>query len=710
MQRLRLPASGPARWKGDQWPIAFLVGFGLVIGLLIATDFGVSIDEPGNADVGKYALRAYAGSQIYFNNYDTLAEHGPAYFMFFYASSKALVSVFRDWLVPDGRHFTNYITFLAGLYAFYVICLRLTRRLPALVATALFATQPMLFGSAFINQKDIPFMVLFMAVIALGLAAAYRPRSTQTPEPAPATGALRAFARRLRSEWRAVDSRRRRALTAWSVLGLVLLLDLFVVGLAHRLGEGLIAAAFNGQAPWPVQDLFTRIATDAYKTPLSLYLGRYETLFAVTRLALAGLAAVAAIAAYRRSLPSLAGVLDRDWPNDRYPALLIGALLLGLTICVRQIGLFAGGLVSLYLLYRRRLGAILPLAIYWFAAFLVTYATWPYLWLDPIQNALNSFSIVQNFGAHEVFFRGRVYLSNALPWDYFPTLAGLQLTEPAIGLFGLGSATIAWRFLKGRTSRLLVGLVVAWFGIPVLWLIFRGVPIYNSIRHFFFVLPPLFILAGVGIDALLHLTRRPWLQACMVVLALAPGVWGIVSLHPYEYAYYNSFIGGVNGAFDQFEVDYWCLSLKEATKFVNQVAEPGEIVRVLGPVQSVAPYVREDLLQSGLRAPIPSADMVLVCPIEPRRPWDKSDFQLVHEVTMGRAVLTEVWQRVGPSGAASATDSAGMARHASLARPFDPARPPPAGRDASRRGAPGCCVGIKELPPRSPVDKLRLRY
>jgi hypothetical protein len=35
-------------------------------------------------------------------------------------------------------------------------------------------------------------------------------------------------------------------------------------------------------------------------------------------------------------------------------------------------------------------------------------------------------------------------------------------------------------------------------------------------------------------------------------------------LHPYEYTYYNSFIGGTKGAFRKFETDYWLTCYKEA--------------------------------------------------------------------------------------------------------------------------------------------------
>ena len=48
-----------------------------------------------------------------------------------------------------------------------------------------------------------------------------------------------------------------------------------------------------------------------------------------------------------------------------------------------------------------------------------------------------------------------------------------------------------------------------------------------------------------------------------------------VHLHPYQYIYYNSFVGGVHGAFHNYELDYWGTSYYEAAEYVNQVASPG---------------------------------------------------------------------------------------------------------------------------------------
>lgn len=635
-----------ARLGTGNRPAIILLLLGLVIGLLIVTDYGVSIDEPRNADVGRDALKAYSGDSDYFLH-DHLADHGPAYFMFFYATSKALVHIFSGWLIPDGRHFTNYVTFLAGLYFFYLICLRLVRQVAALATTALFATQPLLFGSAFINQKDIPFMVLFLGVIVLGLAAGdhedpLRVSSEQSPRSFKKR--LIAFGQRTGSDWRALPARKRRVLVFGSVLGLLLLLDLFLVGTVDRLGRSTVIAAFNGQAPWPIQTLFSRIATDAFKTPLPLYLDRYNTVFAVTRILITTLLAAVGLLVFSTALPGLGDALKGNWPGDRYPPLLLGAVLLGFAVCVRQIGFFAGGLVSIYLAYRGRQKAALPLILYWAIALLVTFATWPYLWPDPIPNMLSSFAVIQEFGEYTVLFRGQVYFANTLPWYYLPTLLGLQLTEPSLVLIALGAGVATCHLAKGSRGRVIIGLLVVWAGAPVLWLIFHGVPIYTSIRHFLFVLPPLFILSSFSFDAILKRVRRPALAVLVLVIILGPGLWGIAQLHPYEYGYFNSLIGGVSGAGGDYEIDYWCTSVKEATEFIDQAAENGDVLRVLGPVQNVLPYARDDLVSSGFRGAIATADWVLVCPLNLHH-WDSSDFELAYQVRRGSAVLAEVWRR-----------------------------------------------------------------
>ena len=66
-------------------------------------------------------------------------------------------------------------------------------------------------------------------------------------------------------------------------------------------------------------------------------------------------------------------------------------------------------------------------------------------------------------------------------------------------------------------------------------------------------------------------------------------------LHPYEYIYYNRFVGGEQGAFRRFEMDYWGTSYREAAEYLNDVAAANANVWVEGPTHLLQVYVRPDL-------------------------------------------------------------------------------------------------------------------
>ena len=80
----------------------------------------------------------------------------------------------------------------------------------------------------------------------------------------------------------------------------------------------------------------------------------------------------------------------------------------------------------------------------------------------------------------------------------------------------------------------------------------------------------------------------------MAALAL-PGIIAGIQLHPYEYIYYNSFIGGVPGAQGRFETDYWATSYRAAMNYVNTIAPANGKIFVAGPSYIAAIYARHDL-------------------------------------------------------------------------------------------------------------------
>jgi hypothetical protein len=66
-------------------------------------------------------------------------------------------------------------------------------------------------------------------------------------------------------------------------------------------------------------------------------------------------------------------------------------------------------------------------------------------------------------------------------------------------------------------------------------------------------------------------------------------------MHPYEYIYYNEFVGGVRGADGRFETDYWCTAFREAMTYVNNVAPPNARIGIYRGTASASPFARPDL-------------------------------------------------------------------------------------------------------------------
>jgi hypothetical protein len=117
-----------------------------------------------------------------------------------------------------------------------------------------------------------------------------------------------------------------------------------------------------------------------------------------------------------------------------------------------------------------------------------------------------------------------------------------------------------------------------------------------------------------------------------------------VSLHPYEYIYYNRFIGGVDGAANRFELDYWGTSYREAAEYVNQVAPPNATVWLEGPAALFQLYAREDLKTYSTNE-AERADHYDYVVATTRYNLDETaypDAEIIYEIKRGNAVLTVI--------------------------------------------------------------------
>jgi len=574
----------------------------VVVGVVLAPTYGKSWDEYVHVVYAEQTIETYQGVRDPTDTLFNLRYYGPFYSVVV-ESLRGVVQRLAGWDSAAARHFLYYLSFLLGAGALYRLARRYVGAAAALGGAALFLTQPVLFGHAFINPKDTPFLGFFAAAMSSGLYAA----STIAPRPGESRMSWREAAT---AAWRTASPRLRVLVVSLAGLCLLAAFEFFV---AQSLLDGilrLVEGAYTGEAGRFWTAVFERVAQDAYKTPLEAYLDKAATAYLRLRWpATFGLAGL-----------SLA-LLRRIFTDDSFRGLwhIAGAgAIAGLSAAVRIQGLFAAGLVSIVLLIGLRRRALSFLALYWAILAAVVLLGWPFLWGDPFRRFLEALNVMRSFGwGGEVLYRGAVYSSNELPWTYLWHLLLIQLTLPALAL-GLTGIALA---LGGRWSERLRAerwILLAWLILPVAYLSLPGLDVYDNFRQVLFVLPPLFVFAALGFQWLFDRLRRPRASAALALLSIAPGLATISLLHPYEYIYYNSLVGGVSGAYRAFELDYWCVSAREGAERLNPIAWPGAVVAINKDSDTLVPYLREDVVVVADRdstelAKAADPDFMIVC-------------------------------------------------------------------------------------------------
>ncbi|MDO9302211.1 MAG: hypothetical protein Q7T89_12545, partial [Anaerolineales bacterium] len=527
---------------------------------------------------------------------------------------------------PDLRHLFYFITYLAGVWAFYALGTRWLTRNAALGATLLFMTQPILWGHAFMNPKDTPFLAFFLLSLFFGF------KMTDSIKPI---------------SFDSLTPLAKKTLPLLTTLWLVSVFPLFIFTDAfHAALTGLVHAAQSGQI-----NIISLIATDIRTAAPEIYIQKYFTLFLHAR-AIYFLLSTSILLYFHYRLHPSSFIL--------YPSILLPAILLGFTTSLRILGPFAGLIVVYYATrnpalsevegtqQKARNATIFVITSYTVIAIIAMYLTWPYLWTDPVGHLFGSLKAMSAYPwKGQVLFNGIEYASTALPYSYLPVLLGIQLTEPvwALSIAGVVVSIVGRRpeRVEGwREKRELIELTILWFIIPLIGFIILRSALYDNFRQVIFILPPVFWMAGVVFE---KIKNTKW-QIALVTLCLIPGIAGIIRLHPYEYIYYNSFIGGVDGAQERFELDYWGISYREAAEHVNKIAPANAVIWVEGPSHLFELYAREDLkIYSDHEAE--RAERYDYVVATTRYNLDQAsypDAKIIYEIARGDAILTVIKQ------------------------------------------------------------------
>jgi hypothetical protein len=517
-------------------PILILITVNIIVGLFIFRHFGTSWDEPLFYSYGDALGYAYSPHEWFsghfdlYNSYgasgDDHKNRGPAYLFLAREFVYGLKALGSD-SVP-AWHLVNFLFFQLGIYFLYRISRRWMNKPSALFTAIFFSAQPLLWGHAFVNPKDPPFLTFFLASMCFGF------------------------------------------------------------------------------------EMVDAIADNA---------------------------------------------------KDKTKKILLASFFLGIATSIRVLGPFAGLLVFIYFLSKRTTikdtSAWRSFIMYGFIVVAIMFATWPFLWENPFKNFVNVFMFMSDNPTHlPVLFGGETYAAGELPRRYFPFMLSTTLTEPTIPLFIIGIVLGFWKLIKSKSEThrdqlVSLSLVFAWFAVLVSYIIIRKPAMYDGIRHFQFILPPIFIFIGLAFDSITDFFSSHfrlsliWLRAGVGLLLILPGLNGIIRLHPYEYTYYNLYIGGTDGAFRKYETEFWLTCYKDAVEQLDEQTTAPVNLFVKREAYVAAPYAKGNVTVLDLRGAlneVHSGDYILV---NTRTNEDQSTFKdapTVIEIKRGNATFCIVRQ------------------------------------------------------------------
>ncbi|AMA57214.1 glycosyltransferase family 39 protein [Bradyrhizobium sp. CCGE-LA001] len=294
--------------------------------------------------------------------------------------------------------------------------------------------------------------------------------------------------------------------------------------------------------------------------------------------------------------------LAEEYPQPSPRTILIVGLGAGLSLGCRVLGGLAlvyamVGFIPLFLEELRNEGAresvrrfahvvyvLLPGLV---VGYLVMGLIWPWSIMEP-GNPFEALTYFSHFFEKpwKEMFDGAIVSVPDMPWSYLPTLFALQLPEVMLVLMAgaiVGTfALLPRRQVPARRKTILLMLTLA-ATLPLAIAMVKRPALYNGIRHFVFVIPPMAVLGGVAFAWTMERLRanhRTWQPVVLATFCfgLALSLAEMIRLHPYQYTHFNHIAGTVRGADDRFMLDYWGLALKQASdELREQLVERQEV-------------------------------------------------------------------------------------------------------------------------------------
>jgi hypothetical protein len=284
-------------------------------------------------------------------------------------------------------------------------------------------------------------------------------------------------------------------------------------------------------------------------------------------------------------------LIGRELPRPRWHLVVLFGVLCGCALGIRVLGVFLISYAAVAIAIHAPVGrglplrqtlsfvarSALPLTASFIIAYLIMIAAWPWAALSPL-NPLRGLTDFVDFNYPiQTILAGHVYHMGEVPRWYVPTYMAIKLTLWLLFGAGLGLvfAVLPRRAVQrtnqttDNTWRKETALMAFAAFAPLISEVIIDGPAFTGMRHFLFTVPPIAVLAGLGLNGMLSRLENfnrlaATAAAAVVVLGLGWNANTLYQLHPDEYLFFNPLVGGLAGASRNYDTDYWVNTMPEA--------------------------------------------------------------------------------------------------------------------------------------------------
>ena len=205
-------------------------------------------------------------------------------------------------------------------------------------------------------------------------------------------------------------------------------------------------------------------------------------------------------------------------------------------------------------------------------ALMLSILLWPYGQQNPLINIWKSYQVMSQFPTTiRQLFEGKSEWSDLMPWYYLPKY--MIITIPLVVFAGITAFLIlAKKIISNHDTLLKYGFLIFSILFPMIFVIYEKSNLYGSWRHFLFIYPSILILSAIGLFHLFTYFKKKILTYLFVAVTIGVSVHPLKFMilnHPYYYLYYNQLVGGLNGAYGNYETDYYYNSIRQGSEWLE---------------------------------------------------------------------------------------------------------------------------------------------